>query len=601
MCVGESMKGYKQIYDTWFAESVPPIEIEMKAIQSGGFWNNPDGKRVGRGLFHHYRSLQSILWPEDDHHRWSDLILSTVLDNRLTVIMGAKDSGKTYTISKLALTDYWCFPNNTLTLMSSTDIRGLELRVWGTIKDLFQRALERFPDLPGNVVDAKHGVFTDSLGEEAEVRDMRKGILCIPCIGSNGEWTGIDKFLGIKQFRRWLLGDELQFLKENYLKALANLDKGSFKCALMGNPIGQGDPLDKAAEPVAGWDSLGDVKKTTTWKNRFDGVTINLVGTDSPNFDVPKTKSYPYLIDQSDVDRVTRRFGADSALFWSQIMGVRKAGLNAHRVLTREMCIAGKAFDDAIWGSDAPVKLFGLDAGYGGDLCVGMCAEFGADVHGVQILRFHKPVVVPVAISSKESPEDQIALFVRNECQRLGVIDENVFFEAGMRATLAISLSRTMSASVNAVNFGGQATDRPVSNDFFIYDEKDKMRRLKKCSEHYSKYVSQLWFSVRAAVECAQIRELPEEAANEFYAREWAFVHGDRYELETKAEMKERLGYSPNYADAASICLEGAQRLGFVIEKLKPASEASAEQDYWLEKEMSKHQDFRKRHELKYV
>ena len=43
-----------------------PVAVEMALIRSGG--SMPYGtKTVGLGLFHHYRELQSLLWPEDDH------------------------------------------------------------------------------------------------------------------------------------------------------------------------------------------------------------------------------------------------------------------------------------------------------------------------------------------------------------------------------------------------------------------------------------------------------------------------------------------------------------------------------------------------------
>ena len=55
--------------------------------------------------------------------------------------------------------------------------------------------------------------------------------------------------------------------------------------------------------------------------------------------------------------------------------------------------------------------------------------------------------------------EDQIATFVKGECMRMKIPDEHVYIEAGMRATLAVSFARIMSPRINAINFGGAATD----------------------------------------------------------------------------------------------------------------------------------------------
>jgi hypothetical protein len=451
------------------------------------------------------------------------------------------------------------------------------------------------------------GIFTDVLDENSDVRDIRKGMIAVPCIGGEGEWIGLDRYVGIKQKRRRLIGDELQYMHVMYVNVLDALDKGEFKGAFSGNPIGgNGKALDKIAEPMAGWSSLGDIRKTTTWRNKYGGVTINLVGIDSPNFDQDRPKHYPYLIDQSDADKVKERNGEDSPQFWTFVMGVRKIGVDAYRVLTVEMCERCGAFNTAIWAGGSPTtKVYAVDAGFGGDACDVEYIEFGEDVAGNQIVEFSQTKTIPISLSNKDlTPEDQIANYVKLDCRNLGVPDENVFFDAGMRATLAISFGRVMSPRVNAVNFGGNATERPVSEDLFTNDPKTGERRLTKCSEQYSKYVTELHFSVRELIEAKQARGLPRNVAEEFAMREWHWVPGplgQRYELETKIEFKKRYGgQSPNKSDATSLALEGARRLGFTIKNQKEGKTPDPEQDDWLQRELEKFKRFQKKHELSF-
>lgn len=593
-------------YGLGWEERYAQIDVEMAMIRFGGYFPHPEtGFMCGKGLFHHYKALQIELWGDtEDHHRWSDLELKTILENRLTVIAGARDTGKTHVaLSRFALTDYFTFPNTTLILISSTDSRGLELRVWGDIKDLFERAKARHKWLPGNVVDAKKGLFTDALDSNNEIRDMRKGIIGIPCLGTKGEWIGgLEKYYGIKQKRRRLLADELQFMQRPFLDSLANLDKGDFKCVGVGNPIGQGDPLDKMSEPVGGWDSMGEITKTITWKNRFGGITLNLVGTDSPNFDKETWNKYPYLIDQSDVERVKERYGMDSMQYWSQIMGVRKAGLDAHRVLTRALCERNDAYKEVIWdGAESRTKVYALDAAFGGDRCVGGWIEFGKETNGPIVIRVSPPKEFKIEISGGQTPEEQIAQEVKSDITYSGIPSANVFFDAGMRATLATEISKVVGTDVNAVNFQGNPTARPVSADDFVFDEKSQSKRLKRCDEHYSKFVTELWFSVRYAVLSRQVRELPTDVAEEFFMREWIKVTGDRYEMESKTDMKERVGYSPDLADWLAIAVEGARRLGFVIERLNSVGVKRTEMDDWLERELSQHRQMMRKTQLTYT
>lgn len=581
-----------------------PLDVELLLIRHGGY-ATIKGKTVGHGLFYHFRQAQSLIWPEDDHHRWSDLCLQTMCDERIVVIQGPRDCSKTRTLSKWALVDYWTAPEETLTIMTSTGLRELELRVWGDIKSLFQRALENYPNLPGNINQANHGIFTDKLDERGDLRDMRRGIICVPCLTGEGEWKGLENFVGIKQKRRRLIGDEMQFIPVMYVKTLDAFDKGDFKGGFLGNPIGgNGKALDKIAEPICGWSQQPEVTKTTTWRNRFGGVTVNLVGTDSPNFDKDAPKKYPYLIDQEDIDRVIERNGRNSAQVWTLIMGVRKTGVDAYRVLTVDMCDHNGAFNTAIWGHGQRTKVYGIDAGYGGDPCEAMYLEFGEDVNGNMLMEFSEITTIPIDVTSNLTAEEQIAIKAKADCERLGVPDTNVFFEAGMRATLATKMARIMSADVNAVVAGGPATERSVTDDTFRVDPKTGEKKLVKCFEQYSKFITEMWFSVRELVEAGQARALPRDVAEEFALREWRWVPGpvgQRYELETKPEFKARNGgASPNKADATSIAVEGARRLGFTIKNLKGHRQEREAEDQWLERELEKHRRFVKSSELAY-
>lgn len=552
--------------------------------------------------------MQSMLWPEDDHHRWSDLILRNILENRITVVAGCRDSSKTRTVSKWALCDYWCWPDESLFLMTSTTSQGLEMRVFGDIKSLFERALERYPQLEGNVVDSKRGIFTDNVGDSGDdirkSRDMRKGFIGIPCMTSEGEYAGmaLKNFAGIKQKRRRLIGDELQFMSCDYLKVLDSMDKGEFKAVLLGNMIADnGKALDRVSEPEGGWESVDELPKTKVWKNKYNGTTVNLCGPDSPNFDVETRNRYPYLLAQSDIDSVSSRPGGkDTIEWWSQIMGLRKVGVVSDRPFTINDVRNNNGFKDVVWAT-APSKGLAIDAGYGGDDCVKTYFEYGEEVSGTQVLVFREQGVYPVLLSSPITPEDQIANSAKSDCIKYQIPYENVFIEAGMRATLAVSFGRVLSPSINAINFGGTATERPVSNDLFVFDEKTQQRRPKTCYEHYSKFVTELVFAVRDLVMCGQARMFPMVAAEEFQKRKWRFVYGDRYEIETKLEYKERnASKSPNNSDSIMIAVEGARRLGFQIEKMKDYTE-EPEPDNWLERELDSQRKFERKHELNYT
>lgn len=578
------------------------LRIEFYFIQRGGKFEH-EGKEVGEGLFFHYKAAQKLLWPNEYVHRWSDLILSEVLNNTLTAITGPKDTGKTRSASKYALADYWAFPEETLFLVSSTTLAALDTRVWGDIKHLFRMAKAIHPWLSGHCIDSKRAIVTDDISEDGEVRDMRKGLLCIPIKNNAGEFLSISTYVGIKQKRRRHLGDEFQFCGIGMLDSIANMNSGDYKGVFLGNPIGQNDPLDKLSEPEGGWDSLPEPKKTTVWKNRrfLNSRTICLYGLDSPTFDhADGVKRYPGLLNKDSIDRVIAGYGKDSHQYYSQCLGVRKPGLNAKRVITYELCKQFKAFEDVVWQGSPTIKIFGLDAAYGGtggDRCVGGYGEFGKDVDGKTVLKIHQPVLVPISIADASGiAEDQIARWIKGFCETNGIPAANVFYDSTGRGSLGPSLSKIYSTAIQPVEFGGMPTLRPVTSETYILDHITGQRRLKTCREHYSKFVSELWWSSRLAVMAEQIRGLPEDVVDDGCQREWREVAGNKIEVETKRDMKERTGQSPDKYDWFVTVLEGARRRGFTI---KSMVNHEAKRDMrWLDDLAAKSRKLRESHQL---
>jgi len=565
----------------WPAEATE-LQIEMAAIKAGGRWKSASGKECGEGLAYHYNAMRKILWPHLDDHRWHQLCLKEIVESKVCCLLGPGSSGKTHAAAWWALCDYYCFPDETCVLVSSTDLRGLELRVWGEIKSLHELA-QGAHDVPGNLIDSKHAISTDEIDEDT-VRDLRKGIIGIPCI-QNGKFVGLGKYAGIKQKRMRLVADEAQFMGASFLSAFANLDKNvNFKAIVLGNPADIMDSLGKAAEPKDGWASHMEPEKTAVWDTRFmNGRCVNLIGTDSPNFDYPANEParFPYLISRQKIENTLSFFSKDSLEYYSQCIGAMKVGQLARRVINRELCNQFGAFlRDVIWSGDKRTKIGALDAAYGGDRCVIGHVEFGKTTDGKTTLLISPPAIVPVRVGTGQTPEDQIADFVKVYCKRNSIPPENFFHDSTGRGSLGTSLARLWSAQCNPVEFGGSPTDRPVSLDLFIWDQDAKKRRLKLCSEHYSKFVTELWFAVRYAIEAGQIRGLPEEVAEEGCMREWEKVKGDKIEIEKKEDMKERVGRSPDLFDWLSIAVEGARQRGFFVSKLANVEYETASKEW---------------------
>src|SRR5262249_13868031 len=146
--------------------------------------------------------------------------------------------------------------------------------------------------------------------------------------------------------------------------------------------------------------------------------------------------------------------------------------------------------------------------------------------------------IVPIKNMAQDSPEDQIALFCKKECERRGIPADNFFFDAGMRTSLVSSMARIWSPNVRPIDFGGPASNRRVSGNI------DRL-----CRDYYSKFVTELWFSLRLTVESGQFRGMTEDVMLEGCTREWTMVAGNKIEVEPKEVMKGRTSRSPDLFD----------------------------------------------------
>jgi hypothetical protein len=223
------------------------------------------------------------------------------------------------------------------------------------------------------------------------------------------------------------------------------------------------------------------------------------------------------------------------------------------------------------------------------------------------LLSLSQPRLIPIRLFPKSvplelrlAPEDQIVEYTKADCERLEVPSAHVFYDATGRGSMGSAFSRLWRHDTVPVEFGGSPSLRPVTSDLYIYDERLKQKRLKRCDEHYSKRVSELAFSVRYVIEGDQMRDLSEDALEELCAREWKRVRLDKIEVETKEEMKERFGRSPDKADWVAIIVEGARQLGFQIARLLGPQEEQEIDDAWKDKLRDRARRFKASYTLNY-
>lgn len=614
------MADYYEVYPgIWDNKSALPISTEIGIIQKGGRWlNKALNKMVGNGLEYHFKKAISILWPEIVWHRWNELFLREWLANKYVGVLGPTNSGKTNSAALFHLFDYYCFPTETTVLVCSTTRDRLEDRIWGEIKKLHRAATGRYRWLPGHLIEGKQRIVTDDRSEAVEGRDFRNGICGVPCFKGT-TMQGLGAFVGIKNKRLRLCGDELQTLPKAFLDSLSNLMKGpDRKCTGMGNPSDTLDSLGALCEPAAhlgGWDSgIDQTPVTKTWPTRWpNGICIQFSGSDSPNSKAASSEKppYPFLITKKDMEDDAQKWGVDDWHYTMFNEGRMPRGQGSRRVITRQMCLKFGAMDEALWQNSNRTNIAFVDAAYrgvGGDRCVFGTLRFGQESLPMtgeniisnlvqqelppekrkMILELLKTEVVPINGESAELPEDQIVNFVQQRCEAAGIPPENLYFDAGMRTSLVSAFGRIWSPKVNSIDFGGKPSERQVSANIPV-----------SCRDYYFNFVTELWWNVRHVIEAGQFRGLTEDVMLEGCSREWLKVGANKIQVEPKEEMKKKCGRSPDLFDALVCGVWGALQKGFVIRNIN--NERAARIDHaWKRELRQKAEAIREKGQLNY-
>lgn len=584
---GLSVYGIQWPYDD-------PIRIELECIKMGGvgYWVK-NGEPAGHGLAHHVMAFSRLVWPWFKWHRWSaDLHLPELCKPRHRLaVWGPSSTGKSATTALVYLIFYFCRPENTTVILSSTTFDELELRIWGEMKTFFREAKEAAPWLPGHLIDSKHAITTDEKGSEFG-RDFRNGVTCRPAKIGNKTLigSGMSPYMGIKNDYVYVAADEFGVMPMGIMDALINLASNPSCCASFLGNLGDLDtPIGQAGEPKSGWGSLADSDKARVYDTRwFNGRAVQFIGMDSPNLDFPPdAEPYPKIIGRRYIEQCASDYGRDTPLFNMFAGGKIPRGTLENRVLTKAECLRHGAFDPVTWSHEPLVRLYAMDLCYTfdhGDRTVGQPFVFGKDAKGEwRFAPLDKPLVFTPSDSATASLEEQLASQCLAECRKWEIPLANVFFDGTGRSSFTAAIMRLPGGTaVNPVEFGGTATTRPNFLNRRYEEDLDVRRKqgdLLPCNEVFDKMVTELWFALQALVIQNQARNFDEETIKEVEKRFWSRTAGNRISVEPKKEMKLRLGRSPDLGDTLCVAVEGARRLGFPLGKLATATKSNSQ---WL-------------------
>lgn len=545
----------------WNFDGWPDWRIELYC------WTN--GSRVPGRRVEHLQRLLATTQPEIAWNPWSEIRYESFTDDTFADKIGESTvrnigwvgcgaGGKTHDAG-VGLYFWWLSdPENTCVALTSTGHHKMRQRVWPLIQSCHAAMVPFLQDAGMNVPhllnstmelqatkgDSKHAIFGQAI-EEGEIE------------------KAVEKLKGVHAPRIGLVIDEAPGAETAIFSTIPNMLKGcqEFLLVVIGNgPMTHFNSFSRVCRPVNGWSSVNvEMERWQTGGvSEFQlpkGICLHFDGTKSPNVKAGKTL-YPFLYTYEDFERTRRNPDIQrSAMYYSQDRGFWPPEGFLNTVLNEELIEQGGARGEVMFAS-ATTPIGSVDPGFGGDECVLRFGKMGRLADGKLAVQIQERIRVPINVdqtdaSGKRVPaEYQMFAFVREQAEKRRVKPEYFGVEASGTGRGAAAILTQEWGPVITVESGGKPSDLQASEE----DERAS-------HEVYDRRITELWFSVQAFVRGKQLGGLTEEDCQQFCARLYDLPN-KKYKLETKEDLKPRLGQSPDAADSVAVLIEVARRHG---------------------------------------
>lgn len=530
-------------YGRTFPAGTDLLDIELVAYRFGF---TPETGGLGKAA--HFKRIVQHLWGPKSRkhfqwHPWADDMNEETCRHNYLGISGAGSTGKTDFFAVKGIVDYLCAPHHTLVLMTSTSLKEARKRIWGATLDYWMAC----PGLPGKVIDSQGLIrLQTGSGKGQEKFSDRCGISLIAA-EKKQEREAIGKLIGLKQQRLVFIGDEMPELSEAILEACyTNLSLNpEFWLFALGNFKSIYDAFGQFTTPKDGWGSV--TVDDTEWETDR-GLCLHFDALKSPNWLAGENK-WP-IIKVESIKKAIEHEGMESPGFWRMFRSFPCPGGGEQSIYSEADIIKFKADAMPVWEGDK-IRVAGLDPSFtmGGDRAPLIFGWYGRDVDGRMVIAADKVELLIEDVNKKDEPRNfQIARQFQAACEREGVLPKHAAFDStGAGAPFGDIVNELWSREVLRVGFGGKASDLPFS----AHDDVPAHKK-------YVNRVAELWYVGLEFLRNHQLKGIFPALAREMCAREFTTEKAGevRLRVESKEDMKARIGKSPDIADAFFVLVD---------------------------------------------
>ena len=557
---------------------VTPLRLEMDAFLMG---LTPEEGGLGKAT--HYRNVVSTIWPTYSWHKWAELRAQAFCKvnveedaetgnkfvRSVTGLAGGTDSGKSYDMAAWALVNWFVDPLNTMVIVVSTSKIDAKQRIWAALVKMYREA-HAVGIAAGRLIESMDIIKLSD--EEGKAIDASVGVsdassIMLLAAGDEYKDDAQKRLQGKKNRRIVLVIDELQDCSSSVINEAIWGFKGAQELHVVGagNPSSIFDPHGKFCEPIKGWMSVDE--ETPNWKIKVAGIEGLALRFDSekdnPNqqsFDKGKGLRYPFLPKPNDVAIAKKELGDLNPQFWRKFRGFwPPADADDCTIVSDVLLARHGALDKPIWDG-TPKDIAGIDPSYteGGDRFVFSHMKWGKLISGKWAIALEKQYVLNRRAGSQEDFQYEMIQQIHDLSIKLGIPNQWMGVDASAGGIFWSIGERELLRGWHAVSFAGAASDLPVSAQYAMRNEATGKPQVGK--ELFHNMSSELCFVSRYFLECEQLKGVTPDLAWEMTQRKYV-RRTRKIIIESKTDMKKRIGKSPDLFDSFSVGLFVARKV----------------------------------------
>ena len=557
---------------------VTPLRLEMDAFLMG---LTPEEGGLGKAT--HYRNVVSTIWPTYSWHKWAELRAQafckvnveedTQTGNKfvrsVTGLAGGTDSGKSYDMAAWALVNWFVDPLNTMVIVVSTSKIDAKQRIWAALVKMYREA-HAVGIAAGRLIESMDIIKLSD--EEGKAIDPNVGVsdassIMLLAAGDEYKDDAQKRLQGKKNRRIVLVIDELQDCSNSVISEAIWGFKGAQELHIVGagNPSSIFDPHGKFCEPIKGWMSVDE--ETPNWKIKVAGIEGLALRFDSekdnPNqqsFDKGKGLRYPFLPKPNDVAVAKKELGELNPQFWRKFRGFWPPADADDCTIVSDILLARHgALDKPIWDG-TPKDIAGIDPSYteGGDRFVFTHMKWGKLISGKWAIALEKQYVLNRRAGSQEDFQYEMIQQIHDLSMKLGIPNQWMGVDASAGGIFWSIGERELLRGWHAVSFAGAASDLPVSAQYAMRNEATGKPQVG--TDLFHNMSSELCFVSRYFLECEQLKGITPDLAWEMTQRKYV-RRTRKIIIESKTDMKKRIGKSPDLFDSFSVGLFVARKV----------------------------------------